>query len=308
MSGLGIALGGGGARGLAHIGVLKKLEKEKIGISAITGCSMGAVIGSLYAYHGNAQIVEDIMTEFIINIDLEELGIEDINNSKKNDELLIWDDNFWESFVSFFRFRFNILKTLRKPSYFDEAITAKIFKLIPDVKIESLKIPFSAIATDLISGKEINFTRGSLREAVRASSSIPGIFPPVKKGKLLLVDGAPSESVPVGRVKEIGADRVLAVNVSHCIKADREPENVFEILYRTGDISSYHLSLERLKAADLVLNPAVKDIFWADFSNIKKIVNEGYLETKENLSEIKKLVNRNSWALELEHFLKRITD
>jgi NTE family protein len=98
------------------------------------------------------------------------------------------------------------------------------------------------------------------------------------------------------------------VNVSHCIKADREPENVFEILYRTGDISSYHLSLERLKAADLVLNPAVKDIFWADFGNIKKIVNEGYLETKENLSEIKKLVNRNSWALELEHFLKKVTE
>ncbi len=308
MSKLGIALGGGGARGLAHIGVLKKLEKEKIEISAITGCSMGAVIGSLYAYHGSAKKVEEQLTDYINNFNFEELGIDEFNNTQKNDELSILDGKFWESFVSFFRFRFNILKTLRKPSYFNDEITSKIFKLIPDVEIESLKIPFSAIATDLISGEEINFTRGSLREAVRASSAIPGIFPPVKKDKLILVDGASSESVPVGRVKEIGADRVLAVNVSHCIKADKTPENVFEILYRTGDISSYHLSLERLKAADLVLNPSVKDVFWADFADITELVNFGYLETKEKLSEIKKLVNRNSFALELEHFLKKVTD
>ncbi len=311
MSKLGIALGGGGARGLAHIGVLKKLEKEKIEISAITGCSMGAVVGSLYAYYGDAKKTEQTLADFIENIDLEDLGLQDLNdNDKKNspENFSLLDKSFWESFVSFFRFRFNMIRTIKNSSYFDEETTSKIFELIPDVKIEELKIPFSAISTDLISGKEVNFTRGSLREAVRASSSIPGIFPAVKKDDMLLVDGAASESVPVGKVKEIGADRVLAINVSHCIKADKEPENLFEILYRTGDISAYHLSLERLKAADLVINPEVKDVFWADFINYRAIINEGYSAARESLGEIKKLVNRNSFALELEHFIKKVVD
>ncbi len=311
MSKLGIALGGGGARGLAHIGVLKKLEKEKIEISAITGCSMGAVVGTLYAYYRKAEKVEEIFANFIENIDLEELGITDINensNKSSSEPFSLLDKDFWESFISFFRYRFNLIRTIKNSSYFDEKTTSKIFELIPDVKIEDMKIPFSAISTDLISGKEINFTRGSLREAVRASSAIPGIFPAVRIDEFLLVDGASSESVPVGKVKEIGADRVLAVNVSHCIKSDKEPENIFEILYRTGDISAYHLSLERLKAADLIITPAVKDIFWADFINYKEIINEGYLAARESLSEIKKLINRNSFTLELEHFIKKFTD
>ncbi len=311
MSGLGIALGGGGARGLAHIGVLKKLEKEKIEIAGITGCSMGSVIGALYAYYANAEKVEEVMIDFIKNIDLQEMGLEAMNNSnskKTEDDFSLLDVEFWESFFNFFRFRFNMIRTIKNLSYFDEKTTQKMFELIPDVKIENLKIPFSAIATDLISGREINFTRGSLREAVRASSAIPGIFPAVKKDEFLLVDGASSESVPVGKVKEIGADRVLAINVSRCIKSDKEPENLFEILYRTGDISAYHLSLERLKAADLIISPKVKDIYWADFGNYKTIINEGYLAARESLSDIKKLVNRNSFALELEHFIKRVLE
>jgi NTE family protein len=297
MAELGLALGGGGARGLAHIGVLKVLEKEKIDIHAITGCSMGAVIGSLYTYYGSAEKVEDLMLDFIDKVDLEELGIP--NNEEQKDA------SFWDEFVSEMKFRYQVVRSLQDLSLISEEHATKIFELIPDVEISSLTPKFSAIATDLLSGNEINIRNGNLRSAVKASSAIPGIFPPVRRDGMYFVDGSASESVPAGKVRELGADRVLAVDVSHELKTEEEPKNVLEILYRTEDISSYHLSMERLKEADLVISPDVHGYTWAEFKKAKTIIAEGENAAKENLSEIQRLMERYTITLELEQLLKK---
>ncbi|MFA6457298.1 MAG: patatin-like phospholipase family protein, partial [Bacteroidota bacterium] len=301
MSKLGLALGGGGARGLAHIGVLKVLDAEGIAPVAITGCSMGALVGGLYAYHGSAALVEEFIFKVIAHPHFTSLGIDRLNDNGKHK-----GKGYFEQFFDYIGTRLQAYNTLHHFSYFDEEGTAAMYEMVPDVPIEELPIHFSAIATDLNSGEEINFTKGSLRDAVRASSAIPGIFPPVQIGNYFLVDGSASESVPAGKVREIGADRVLAVDVTRSLKIVEQPENIFDILYRTEDITSFHLSMLRLREADLIIHPPVRQQSWTDFDHAAKIIAAGELSARENLSEIKKLEQRNSYLVEIEHYIKKL--
>jgi len=303
MSKLGLALGGGGARGLAHIGVLKVLDEEGIKVRAITGCSMGSIAGGLYAYFGNSKEVEEFIFKAIKDPKFELLDIDALN---KNTNHL--DKNYFEQFINYIGERLHAIKALGRLSYFDNTVTKDIYQMIPDVTIESLGIKFSAIATDLISGKEINFTHGNFRTALKASSAIPGIFPPVEFEDKLLVDGSASESVPVGRVKEIGADRVLAVDVTRSLNIVHPTNNVLDILYRTEDITSYHLSQLRLQEADLILRPNVKKLSWADFDKAEEIIKAGEISARENIDKIKKLVKRNSYLLAMEQYVKKLKE
>lgn len=298
---LGLALGGGGARGLAHIGVLKTLEKENVEISAITGCSMGAVVGGLYAYYGNAAKVEEHMLEMIQSPKFQELPLDDLKKDENPD-----DKNYFEEIIDYVGMRLYALKSLHSNSFLDEEIASEIFNTFPDEKIENLKIRFSAIATDLLSGEEINFTRGSLQNVLQASSAIPGIFPPVNIDKYHLVDGSASESVPVGKVREIGADRVLAIDVTHNLKTIDKPVNIIDILYRAEDITSFHLSAERLREADLIISPKVKEFYWSDFDKAEEIIAKGEEAVTERIEEIRKLESRNSYILEIEQFIKKL--
>lgn len=300
MSKFGLALGGGGARGLAHIGVLKVLEQKGLEIHSITGCSMGAIIGGLYAYFGSIRQVEDFILDIINHPKFLELEIDKLSENHKPDK------NYFEQFFDYIGTRVQALRALNRLSYFDEELTDEMYSVIPDVPVEKFKIKFSAIATDLISGEEINFTEGSLRKIIKASSAIPGIFPPVKFNNYFLIDGSASESVPAGKVRDIGADRVLAVDVTRELKIIEEPKNVFEILYRAEDISSYHLSMIRLEEADLVISPDVKKLSWADFDEAEKIIAAGEKAANDNIESILKLYRRNSYIVKLEHKLKKI--
>ncbi len=297
---IGLALGGGGARGLAHIGVLKALEKNKINFYAVTGCSMGAVIGALYAYYGNAVAVEEKILEIVENTDFESYGLHELDEQSKEKK-----NNFVNIF-DIINARLHALLALKNRSYFSEEKTGELFSTFPDVPIENLKIKFSAIATDLISGEEINLTRGSLRTVIRASSAIPGIFPPVQIGKMLLVDGAASESVPVRKVKELGAEKVLAVNVSKDLQIDEPPKNLIEILYRSQDITSFHLSYERMREADLIIKPNVGKLNWTDFEKVKEIIKAGEEATGNVLAEIEKLSESVSFAKRFGQKIKRL--
>ncbi len=300
MSKFGLALGGGGARGLAHIGVLKVLDEENIKIHSMTGCSMGALVGGLYAYFGDAKQVEDFIFKAIKHPKFVELGTDKLKGNNKPDK------SYFEQFFDYIGTRVQALKALNRLSYFDEELTNEIYQIIPDVPIENFKIKFSAIATELLSGEEINFTNGSLRDVIRASSAIPGIFPPVKYQNYFLIDGSASESVPAGKVREIGADRVLAVDVTRCIKTIEQPQNIFDVLYRSEDITSFKLSVLRLREADLVIRSQVRHLTWADFDKTDEIIAAGEQASKENINEIKKLIHRNSYLLEIEHYIKKL--
>ncbi len=299
MSKLGIALGGGGARGLAHIGVLKVLERENIPIYAITGCSMGSVVGGLYAYLQNAQDVEDYIFDILSNPVVKELDLENLSENKKEDDGLV------EKITEFIQNRVAALRAINDLSIISKETTKKIFSLLPDTKIEKLPIKFSAISTNLMNGEEVNFTSGNFRRVIMASSAIPGIFPPVKIGSALYIDGNAAESVPVGKVKELGADRVIAVDVTRDITITSPLNNAIEVVFRAQDISTYHLSNERLKGADLILKPDVKTLSWADFNYAKNIIRAGEKETEKMLPKIRELIDKNYYLLEFEHFIDK---
>ena len=112
--------------------------------------------------------------------------------------------------------------------------------------------------------------------------------------------------MPAGKVREIGADRVLAVDVTRCIKTIEQPQNIFDVLYRSEDITSFKLSVLRLREADLVIRSQVRHLTWADFDKTDEIIAAGEQASKENINEIKKLIHRNSYLLEIEHYIKKL--
>lgn len=282
-----MALGGGGARGLAHIGVLKVLQRENIPISCIVGCSIGAMIGAAFSLFQDAQKIEALAFEWIESRLFEEMGIEIFAEQDKDDKNHRLDD-----FITYMKIRFSFLKALNNPAIFERETIEPFFNIFNGVHIEKLPVRFAAIATDLISGEEVVLKKGDLKTALMASSAIPGIFPPVALGKRLLVDGATSDSVPVHVIRQRGAKKVIAVDVTKCIRKIGPLSNALYILYRSDEIATYHLTQERLEGADLIIRPAVRKISWANFKQAKKLIKYGEVAAEKMLPDIFQLVNK----------------
>ncbi len=297
----GVALGGGGARGLAHIGVLKVLDSEGIQIDEIAGCSMGAVVGGLYAYFGNAEEVEAFVLDVLSSEKYKHLGIDKLSKKKKSGE-----NNYLEQFYDFIGSSIQLIKALRQDSYFDDELVDEIFSFIPDVLIENLKIKFSAVATDLFSGEEVVLSSGSLLKAVKASSAIPGIFPPVQINNHLFVDGSISDLIPVRVLEKNNVKKNLAINVIKNIVNHNPPKNILEILYRSTSISTFSLTRELIRNADLVIEPYVGEYDWDDFDYAKEIIFAGENAALIHLNEIKKLYNKNVWLKTLRKWKEGI--
>ncbi len=174
-----LVLSGGGARGLAHIGAIEELERKGLTISSIAGCSMGALIGGMYAA-GKLNEVK----EWMVKLDRKKI-------------------------LSLVDFSFSLNHLVKGTKVMDA-----LKEIVPDVRIEDLPIPYTAVATDWSTGREVIFRSGSLYEAIRASISIPLFFDPVRKGKMLLVDGGLVNSLPLNRVARKKGDLLIGVNVS----------------------------------------------------------------------------------------------
>jgi NTE family protein len=273
---IGLALGSGGARGLAHIGVIQVLEKHDIPIHVIAGSSIGALIGAQYAVHKDSKLLEDVALSF---------------NRRKG----------------FALFDPTISGGLLKGE--------KIQRLIEDVlhgaTFEGLQIPFAAVATDFLTAAPVILRQGNLIQAVRASVSIPGIFQPLHIKKRVLADGGLSNPVPVDIVRALGADIVIAVNLD-TVYADQERDKIPslpKIPLHAINILRHHLALHSAKTAHVVLSPNVHYVGlvgWNYFFNTekaKKIIQEGRKSTEESLPHIHQAIHSftNSQS---ESFLK----
>ncbi len=282
---IGLALGGGGARGLAHIGVMRVLQRENIPIHLITGCSIGAIVGGLFAIYGDADKVEHFFRDWIAQPVFKELDLQ-IFNAQDRDK----PHRNLTDYLNNLKMYFSLLKAVNAPAIYSEELVAQIFESYPNASIESLPVHFATIATDLISGREIILNEGDLRKAVMASASIPGVFPPVKIDEMLLIDGSATDSIPVQIVKGQGAQYVFAVNVSKCVENDSPLENGLQIIYRAEDIVTYHLTQERLAGADLVISPDIHHFSWAAINNIDEIIAAGEKAGKEALPRIRQIL------------------
>ena len=209
---LGVALGGGGARGIAHIGALKSFEEKKLTISCISGTSAGAFVATLFAFGITSDEIKDIF---------EGLTFTKISNIFPN--------------------KLGLSANL--------GVADIIRKTIGDKKIEDSKIPLAILCTDLVTGEKKIFTEGPVDKIVQASCSLPGLFSPVKYQDMLLVDGALSENVPVSAIKALGANFILAIRLSDSKLHAKTPTSMLDVLGRSFDILVDNASDHKIKHA-----------------------------------------------------------
>lgn len=263
---VGLALGGGAARGLAHIGVVDVLQKEGIPIDMIAGTSIGALVGAVYAQGKDCEVVKDLALS--INV-TKMMSLADLAIPKTG---LIGGKG--------------IIKLLGKV-------------IGSDVKFEDLEMPLAFVATDIITGEEVVINQGSVLDGIRASISLPGIFTVVKWNDRYLVDGGLVNPVPVSILKQMGADFIIAVNVIPDIgermhqtpkgkKQRVKKPNIFNILLQSLYIGTYYLAKSSLEGADIAINPQVVHLNPADFHRAKEFILQGELAAKTSIPEIKR--------------------
>lgn len=283
---VGLALGGGGVRGLAHLGILKVFEQHDIPIDFIVGSSMGAVIGGAYALFGQTFALEQRVLELLEKEEirkLEFLAADSRPEEKKKiiegltsfvKELLLWN-----------------LKGIKRWIADGAEIKLIVTELIKDAEFIHTKIPFACVACDLKTGEEVILKEGKMINAIMASSSVPAVFPPVQIGKRLLIDGAVTSEIPIEAARQLGADFVIAVNVESRIFHDKFRHGM-EILFQADEIRSHELVRLKLKLADFVIQPQVEDISWAAFSQGERCIQEGERAAWQRLKKLKAALAR----------------
>lgn len=269
-----LALGAGGARGLAHIGIIRQLEKAGIGIGYIAGSSIGSIVGALYSLYADIEQVEKKIKEVIEDKELRKgwQGFvpvrpdeDDSNPGRLFDEL--------KAFVSR---QFVKLAIVSKPSLASkEDLMRPLEKLFGEHTADDLKIPFSSCTVDLVSGKEIYLHSGRLSEIVYCSSAIPGVFPPFKMGDMLLADGSISDLVPVEGIPDSNKYTTIAVDFGPGTYLRTSLDKGIDLLMRSDELARKKLNDLILEKADLVIAPDVSDIHWAEFSRYDEIVQLG---------------------------------
>jgi NTE family protein len=250
---VGLALGGGAVRGLAHIGVLKVLKKHQIPVDFIAGTSMGGAIGGLVAAGIDVEEIE----EFILNIP--PYRFLDIGIRKRG---ILAGNKIYAILIEFLE-----------------------QKGLGDIRIEELKIPFRAVSVDLIKGNVFVFEEGSLVLAIRATTSIPGIFSPVHYQDKVLVDGGVLNNLPADLLRMAGMDVVIAVDVER-EHEEQEPCSLFEVVYRSLMIMMTRQRRANLKYADVVFRPEVGHILAFDTSRIRECIEAGEREAQHKIHEV----------------------
>ncbi len=246
-------MGGGAARGFAHIGVIKALESQGIVPDIVVGTSAGSLVGALYAAGNNGFALHKLA------LAMEEAAISD------------WSMPLFSK-VS------GVLK--------GEAIQQFVNKAVSNVPLEKLKIPFGAVATDLNSGLPILFQRGNTGLAVRASSAVPSVFQPVTIGNHTYVDGGLVSPVPVRFARDMGADFIIAVDIS--TRPDGQPaSSAMDVLLQTFAIMGQSINRHELKDADVVIRPSLGNMKGNDFNGRNMAILAGEQAAMAAMADIR---------------------
>jgi NTE family protein len=278
---VGYALGGGGARGLSHIGVLKVLEEHGIYPDAIAGTSIGALVGVLYAGGLKAAEIEEVALQ-----------------------------------VNWRRMALLVDPTVSLAGFVQgKRVTSLLKSILGDLSFPDLKLKFAAVATDIVSGEQVILTSGPVIDAVRASFSVPGILTPVRVGGRYLVDGGLVNEVPVGVCRQLGAEYVVGVNVipdpsamlqrsrtggrwarrkrataaaaesqrQRSEAARQRRPNLVQVLSQSLLIPGYRIAVQDLAGADLAISPAVGGIGFFDFDRAAEAIAAGEEAAREAL-------------------------
>jgi NTE family protein len=286
---LGLALGAGGARGLAHIGVLKALQQEDIPIDFIAGSSIGALMGAVYAANPDAPALVKQVSEVLDPRSKKEICLKWLERS-------YWEENFkpdvLHRIVRIVQKEFFLSLALFKSAVLSEQdLRMTVEAFVPDIAIEDTRIPYCAIATDLLSGRPVVLKQGSLVRAVMASCAVPGFMPSIDWHGKLLVDGGLVHMIPVTAVRNICAgSRVVGVDVGSILKRNHPVEDGIDAIHRATEIMDFYLGAADRLNADVIIEPVVGDFGWTDFLAFEKLIHQGELAVELKINAIKNIL------------------
>ena len=257
-----LALGGGAARGLANIGVLKVFQREEIPVDLVVGSSIGSLVGAGFCLGIPLYKMEKEALEFTIN------QLTDFSVSRKS----LLRGKKLEDFIGIF---------------------------VDDKNFEDTKIPLAVTATDIETGEELVYRKGNLKKILTASCSWPGIFPPIEMDGRKLVDGGIRNSIPVKNALDLGATFVIAVHIGFCVK-NTALDNLFQLFIQSIQILGEELDRYQTLPANIVIKPSLKDLDQFAFHRAKEAISDGEKAAEKLLPEIKKklsLKKKKRWKL-----------
>jgi len=256
---IGLVLGGGVARGIAHVGVLKVFEKYKIPIDLISATSSGSIVAATYAAGLETRIIEEIALR--------------IN---------------WGRIIKLAFFR---------PGFVSgEGLEELLVKYIGDIKFSELKIPLSVVGTEIKNGEPVVIKSGRVAEAVAASTAFPGVFTPAEINHHVLIDGGISYNLPVDVVKNMGANFTIAVDVVPSQPIHYLPKDPFQVFGRALDIVLHKISIEQRKKANVLIEPKMdEDIWHLDLHKAKRLIAVGEAAAYRALGKIKRSLAFSFW-------------
>lgn len=285
---IGLALGGGGARGLAHIGVLKVLEREGIPLDLIVGTSMGALIGAAYATKPDAMALERLTLDYLNP------------EGRQNRQLRVLERLHWQEPEKSGRIQRLLriaekelalsLILVRKSVLSERDVRRMLKAILPDIGLKETRIPFAVATVDLISGREVILDRGPLIEAIMASCAVPGVMPPVPWNGKLLADGGVIDPLPCKPAKEGGSDFVIGVDVGSCVCRPQPIMDGVDEIHRAMEIMCFHLNKQSREYADVVIEPDVKGIDWTDFLKYRDLIRKGEEAAESEIEKIRGMV------------------
>jgi len=246
---IGLALSGGAARGIAHIGVLQYLEERGVKPCCIAGTSAGSIVGALYC------------------------------SGKSIDQLAkIASEMSWKDLVTVSLPRMGMIRS---------SLLIKMLKgYLGDITFKDLELPLIINAVDLLTGEETIFTDGLVAEAVAASCAIPGIFSPVRLKNRLLVDGGVIDNIPAALLIERNIEFVIAVDVTAQKSIKKEPDNIFEVLIQSYHILLHQRDIQAKKQADILIEPELGDFSFWETGKSKHLIRQGYKAAAEALDQV----------------------
>lgn len=287
--GIGYALSGGGARGFAHIGILKVLEEEGLRPDYISGTSIGAIIGALYAMGYDATEIQELSC----NTDWTEL----MQNKPLRRDLYIGQKRWAPYGNAVFELDQHWKPKLPSSVFRVNSLNLKLFDLFASAAQEQdfsrYQIPFSCVATDLETGQPYVFKSGSLLQAVRSSISVPSILPPFQIGDQYYIDGGISKNLPIEQVREMGATLVVGIKVNSSLREAKHLSNVVDVLDQTINIGITRNLNESLDQCDLLLEPDLLHYSSRNFKHVSELIAIGENYAREHIEEIRTFIRAN---------------
>ncbi|HBO48780.1 MAG TPA: hypothetical protein DD614_02935 [Clostridiales bacterium] len=266
---IGLALGGGGARGFALIGAVRAFEEANIKFDYISGTSIGSVIGAMLAFGVTSQEMQDIATK---------IRVKDI--------------------------RKNVIPFMPSST---ENIEKIITQTVGDINIEDLKTPFCAVAVDMISGNEVDITKGRLCKALAGSCAVPTVFNAVEFEDKLLFDGGLQNTIPADVLRKLGCDAVVSIDINSTRGNGTDSKKYFDLLMASVRVMMKSNAIKGYLNSDIIVKPDLKRFSASKTTGMLEMIEEGYNATKKMIPEIKNLFRKKKLK---KHWwsLKRYTD